>query len=82
MDFSRKPQVTAKRATDIRVVALGHVLLGGAFIYALHATVISKQNSGPVIVTHEVSPQPSLQKKPEKVTNIDSAPAKHEMTIE
>lgn len=50
MDFSHEQRFTAKRASGIGVVALAHIILGGALVYGLHTTTVTRQNDGPVVL--------------------------------
>ncbi len=76
MDFSQKQGFTAERASGIGVVALAHIVLGTALVYALHSTTIPKPvDQGPVIL----KPLPPIPQPP--VQNVDHGPIKHDVTI-
>jgi protein TonB len=76
MDFSQKQGFTAERASGIGVVALAHIVLGAALVYALHSTTITKPVD-PGQVTFK--PLPPLPKQPDPL--IKNEPAKRLPTI-
>lgn len=58
MDFSRKEQFTAKKASGIGVVVLLHAMLAGGLVYGLHTTKLTIEHVIPVTVD---PPKPQIE---------------------
>lgn len=73
MDFSHDQRFNAQKAGGIGVVALAHIVLGGALIYCLHSTIITVEHGGKI----DVKPVPPPIVKPVELPPPDESHPKH-----